>query len=143
MISMGTIGRFLVAGGGNTLLTAVVTSLVALVAPVGMAYSIGYAAGLALSVVTASRFVFRRRLTLSRAAGVCAVNLLAFLCGFVALTFAHRLGLPGGLSGLTVLVTAPVSFLGAAAVFRDPAESGDPAGPAVSVNLPEMTRLQP
>ncbi|WP_323098261.1 GtrA family protein [Intrasporangium sp. YIM S08009] len=140
---MGTIGRFLVAGGGNTLLTAGVTSLVALMAPVGLAYSIGYAAGLALSVVTASRFVFRRRLTMRRAAGVCAVNLLAFMCGFAALTLAHGLGLPEGLSGLTVLVTAPVSFLGAAAVFRDAPEAGDSPGPAIPANLTEMSGLQP
>lgn len=119
MQAVRTLGRFVVAGGANTALTAVVTSSLSLVAPSAVAYTVGYAAGLALSAVTASRFVFRRRLTLRRAVGVCAVNTLAYLCGLVALTLAQRMGLPNGMSGLTVLVTAPVSFLGAAAVFRD------------------------
>lgn len=120
MISTHTVGRFLLAGGGNTLLTAVVTSGVSQVAPVAVAYTLGYAAGLALSALTASRFVFRRRLTPRRAAGVCAVNISAYLCGLAALAVARQMGLPTSMSGLTVLVTAPVSFLGSAAVFRDP-----------------------
>ncbi|WP_256795744.1 hypothetical protein [Terrabacter sp. Ter38] len=88
-----------------------------------VAYTLGYAAGLILSVVTASRFVFRTRLTPGRAAGVCVVNVLAYGCGLAVLTVLHRAGLPDGLSGLTVLVTAPISFFGAAAVFNEARES--------------------
>src|SRR6478735_2053696 len=76
VISVQTVVRFLLAGGGNTLLTAGVTSALSVMVPTAAAYSIGYAAGLALSVVTASRFVFRRRLTTERAGQICAVNLL-------------------------------------------------------------------
>ena len=76
MISVRTVGRFVVAGGGNTMLTAAVTSFSSYVMPVAVAYSVGYAAGLTLSVVTASRFVFRARLTPVRAMGVCVVNVL-------------------------------------------------------------------
>ncbi len=119
MQAVQTIGRFIIAGGGNTLLTAVVTSSLSLLAPPSVAYTVGYAAGLALGTVTASRFVFRRRLTVWRALGICGVNGLAYLCGLTVLAVAQRLGLPSGMSGLASLVTAPVSFLGAAAAFKD------------------------
>ncbi|GAA2018622.1 hypothetical protein GCM10009740_03140 [Terrabacter terrae] len=135
MISVRTLVRFVLAGGGNTLLTAVVTSLLALVAPTPLAYAVGYAAGLALSAVTASNFVFRRRLTAKRAVGVCIVNVTAFLCGLAALSIAGRMGLPSGLSGLTVVVTAPVSFLGAAVVFKD----RTPAPPMATSVFPELS----
>ncbi len=127
-----TIGRFLLAGGGNTLLTAVVASSLSLVAPEAIAYTVGYAAGLALSVFTASRFVFRRSLTRARAAGICAVNITAYLCGLGTLTVAQHLGLPSGLTGLTVLVTAPVSFFGGMFIFKNAAElPSRPFGPAL------------
>lgn len=133
MICVRTMLRFALAGGGNTLLTAVVTSSLALLMPVPLAYTLGYAAGLGLSAVAASRFVFKRRLTAKRAVGVCAVNLVAFAFGLAALAVGRRLGLPSGMSGLTVLVTAPVSFLGAAAVFRDRTPAPTYVNEAVSV----------
>lgn len=142
MISVRTVGRFVLAGGGNTMLTAAVTSVLSYVMPVAVAYSVGYAAGLTLSVITASRFVFRARLTPVRAMGVCAVNVLAYGCGLLALTVLHRVGLPDGLSGLTVLVTAPISFFGAAAVFKQ-ARGPRFSFHAVSPDLPEPSTLHP
>jgi putative flippase GtrA len=112
-----TFGRFLIAGGANTLLTALVTSAGALVVHEGLAYTIGYAAGLGLSAYTSSRFVFRRALTTRRAAGMTLVNLGAYGVGYLALVTALGLGLPSQLAGFTVLVTAPLTFLGGQVVF--------------------------
>ncbi|GAA1992029.1 hypothetical protein GCM10009817_37720 [Terrabacter lapilli] len=141
MISVQTIGRFILAGGANTLLTAVVTSGLSLAAPTPVAYTIGYAAGLALSAVMSSRFVFRQRLTPRRAVAVCVVNFVAYLCGLVALALGSQLGLPTGLSGLSVLVSAPVSFFGAAVVFKERGDGGLYRNMTVSAETPEVSQI--
>ncbi|MCW2757333.1 MAG: hypothetical protein JWO46_1079 [Nocardioidaceae bacterium] len=109
--------RFGLAGAGNALVTAgLITVLVRVVEP-WAAYAIAYALGLVTATYLVSRFVFRARLTGSRAVRFTTMYVVVFLLGLLALQVALTLGLPKHLSGAVTLVTAPLSFLGSKLIF--------------------------
>lgn len=109
--------RFAVAGAGNAVLTAGLTSGLALVIDPRAAYVIAYAVGLVTATWLVSTFVFKARLTGSRAVKFATLYVSVFLVGLLALQVALSLGLPRGLSGGVILVTAPLSFIGSRFIF--------------------------
>ena len=109
--------RFGVAGAGNALLTAGLTSGLATVIDPRAAYVVAYAIGLVTATWLVSRFVFKARLTGSRAVKFGALYVAVFLVGLLALQIALSLGLPRHLAGGVILVTAPLSFLGSRLIF--------------------------
>lgn len=104
--------RFVVAGGFNTLVTGVLLSLLARVIDPRVAYSIVFALGVVIAVVTAGGFVFGVRMTRRLVVLYVAMYLTVFLVGLGAVALAVRAGLPREYSGLVVLVTAPLTFVG-------------------------------
>lgn len=115
--------RYLIIGGLNTLVSYAVFIGLGLFIPAGVAYTIAYVIGLAWVVFGSSRFVFggghsARRLILFTgwyllvyAAGQLVVQLIA-PADFVSLLIT---------SGIILLVTTPLSFIGGRYIFRPPA----------------------
>lgn len=116
--------RFVVAGGFNTLVTGAALSLLAAFIDPSLAYTLVFAAGIALSTVLAGRFVYRARMTARRVVAYVAVYLAVYVVGLVAVRVATGAGLPGVYTGLVVFVTAPLSFLGGLLVFSRLDEDG-------------------
>ncbi len=116
----GTAVRFGLAGGANTLVTGALLSLLARVINPSLAYTLIFALGVVLSTVLAGTFVFQTRLSRRHILSYVALYVTVFLGGLVALRTAIMLGMPHGASGLVVLVTAPLTFIGARLVFRRP-----------------------
>lgn len=104
--------RFVVAGGANTLLTGALLSLLAQVMAPSVAYVIVFLLGIAMSAALAGSFVFRVRMTGRQTAAYVVMYLVVFLVGLGLVTLAERNGVPPAWSGLVVLVTAPLSFVG-------------------------------
>jgi putative flippase GtrA len=114
--------RYVLAGGVNTLLTSLLLSwLATLINPI-LAYVVAFAGGIALSLYLAGSFVFRSRITPRRAASYIALYLGVFLTGLLALYVALRAGLPPSWSGVVVVITATLGFLGGRAIFADEKE---------------------
>ncbi|CAL8972072.1 MAG: hypothetical protein BGO38_13280 [Cellulomonas sp. 73-145] len=104
--------RFVVAGGINTAVTGVALSLLARVIDPRLAYSIVFALGVALAVAMAGGFVFGVRMTPRLVTLYVLMYLTVYLIGLGAVTLAVHEGLPHSWSGLVVLVTAPLTFVG-------------------------------
>ena len=114
----GQLVRFLIAGAANTALTGGALALLATVMNPAIAYTIVFVAGIALGAVLAGRFVFRQRLTLRNVVAYVLLYLAVYLVGLLVVRSLHAAGAPEWATGLVVLVTAPLSFLGARIVFR-------------------------
>lgn len=113
--------RFLVVGGSNTAVTLVLFALLARVIPPWLAYTTVFALGLAYTTLLTGRFVFGAQSTWRSSGlfigwylGVYAVGL-----GVVQTLQAIGVDSPDLLAVLTVLVTAPLNFLGGRLIFRD------------------------
>lgn len=104
--------RFLVAGGLNTLVTGVLLSLLARVIDPRVAYTLVFVLGIALSLVLAGGFVFGVRLTRRLGALYVAMYVAVYLVGLAVIAIATQAGMPPEWSGLVVLVTAPLTFVG-------------------------------
>ncbi len=108
----GSAWRFLLAGGANTLVTATALTLLSLVIDPRVAYSVVFALGIALSTVLANRFVYGIRMNSRTVAAYVAMYVVVYLVGLAALSAARHAGLPEAASGLVVVVTAPLTFVG-------------------------------
>lgn len=104
--------RFVIAGGVNTLVTGLALSWLATVIDPRLAYTIVFALGIGIAVATAGGFVFGVRMTPRLAARYVAMYLTVYLIGLGAVALASAAGMPREWSGLVVLVTAPLTFLG-------------------------------
>lgn len=104
--------RFVIVGGFNTLVTGVLLSFLARVIDPRLAYTIVFVLGIALSVALAGGFVFGIRMTRALAVAYVGMYLAVYIAGLVAVALAIRAGMPRELSGLVVLVTAPLTFVG-------------------------------
>ncbi|GEM_PF-647023 len=104
--------RFLVAGGLNTAVTGIALALLATVIDPRVAYTVVFVAGIALSLALAGRFVFGVAMTPRLAAAYVLMYLAVYAIGLLVVHVATRAGLPEGASGLVVLVTAPLTFVG-------------------------------
>jgi putative flippase GtrA len=112
-----TIVRFGLAGGINTVLTGALLSVLARIINPSLAYALVFAAGLVLSTFLAGSFVFRAKMSGRHVIAYVALYAAVFVIGLVVLRTAIRLGMAEGASGLVVLVTAPLTFLGARLLF--------------------------
>lgn len=115
---LGSAGRFVLAGGLNTLLTALALALLAQVLPPTLAYTIVFAAGIALSTWLAGAFVFRVRLDRRLVRAYVLMYVVVYLIGLLVVALVERAGAPGSASALVVLVTAPLTFVGGRLVLR-------------------------
>jgi len=125
----GTAFRFLLAGGLNTLVTGALLAVLArLINPI-LAYSLVFAAGIVLSTYLAGAFVFRVQMARRHVLAYVTLYVTVYLIGLAVVALAVRLGLDGAYTGLVVLVTAPLTFLGgrfllsSAQPITDPPES--------------------
>ncbi len=104
--------RFVLAGGANTLLTGAALSVLAHLIDPGLAYTIVFLAGMVLSISLAGGFVFGVRMTRQRAIRYVLLYLTVYVIGLLVVAAAERAGMPGAWSGLVVVVTAPLTFVG-------------------------------
>ena len=105
-------GRFVLAGGANTLVTGALLALLSLAIDPRLAYTVVFAAGIALSVFIADRFVYGVRMNRISKLAYIAMYVAVFLLGLAVVSYLTATGLSRGASGLVVLVTAPLTFLG-------------------------------
>lgn len=104
--------RFVVAGGINTAVTAGVLSLAALVMDPRLAYALAFGLGVGIAVYLAGGFVFGVRLTRRLVTLYVLMYGVVFLIGLGVVALAMRAGAPPQASGLVVVVTAPLTFIG-------------------------------
>jgi putative flippase GtrA len=119
--SLSSVLRFLMLGGSNTAITLVLFELLAWVMAPWLAYTLGFALGLAYTTLLTGRFVFGARNT-SRTSGLFVGWYLAvYVVGLGVVQILQALGVdsPDLLAAQTVVVTAPLSFLGGRWIFRD------------------------
>lgn len=124
--SSGQLARFLVAGGLNTGLSYLAYLLLLRVVSYRCAYSVSYVAGIFLSFVLNSLFVFRVPLRWRRLLPYPSVYLVQYLLGLgVVYAGVELLGWDERLMPVLVLaVTVPVSFVLTRWVLRGREESG-------------------
>ena len=115
---MGSALRFGLVGGANTLVTGVLLSLLSLLIAPGIAYTIVFALGVAFSTFFAGRFVYRVTMARSQVVQYVALYVAVYVVGLVALALAVDQGMSPAYSGLVVLVTAPLTFLGGLVIVR-------------------------
>ncbi|MFI2754631.1 GtrA family protein [Cellulomonas sp. P22] len=115
---LGSAMRFGLAGGANTLVTGVLLSLLSLVIAPGLAYSIVFALGIVFSTFMAGRFVYRVRMARAQLVQYVALYIAVYVVGLGALAVAVDQGMSPAYSGLVVLVTAPLTFLGGLLIVR-------------------------
>lgn len=125
----GTALRFLIAGGLNTLVTGALLSVLATLIHPFLAYTIVFAAGIVLSTYLAGAFVFRVKMSRKHVIAYVLLYVAVYLVGLGAVALAVRMGLDEAYTGLVVLVTAPLTFLGGRLLLHPPADE-TPAAPA-------------
>jgi putative flippase GtrA len=106
-------GRFLVAGAINTACTFALYWLLLPTLGYGPAYTISFVAGIILSYVLNSVFVFRTRVSLKTAAIFPSVYLVQYLLGLLVLwAWVDVFGLPAAWGVFaTVAISLPVTFV--------------------------------
>lgn len=104
--------RFVVAGGANTAVTALALALLSLVIDARVAYTIVFVLGVALSTYLADRFVYGVRMSRGAVVAYVAMYLAVYLVGLLVVDRLAATDLPAWASGLVVVVTAPLTFLG-------------------------------
>jgi putative flippase GtrA len=112
--------RFLVVGGSNTAVSLVLFALLARVVAPWLAYTVVFALGLAYTTLLTGRFVFGAQNTRRRSGMFVGWYLSVYVGGLVILHALQALGVgsPDLLAVLTVVVTAPLNFLGGRLIFR-------------------------
>ena len=106
-------GRFLIAGGVNTAISYVIYLVALLAVSYRVAYTISYAAGILISYLLTSRFVFQRKLALRAALQYPVVYLAQYVLGLALLTIlVDKLRMDRRLApAITVICTIPVTFV--------------------------------
>lgn len=104
--------RFLLAGGANTVITGALLTLLSLVIDPRVAYTIVFAGGILLSTYLANRYVYGVRMTRGAIVAYVAMYVVVFLVGYLVIEVLLANGLPDAASGLVVIATAPLTFLG-------------------------------
>ena len=113
--------RFLVSGAVNTLATYILYLLLLEFLPYTWAYTITYAAGIALGYLLSAKWVFKKDLSVRTAASYPLVYLINYAIGIGILKLCVRvLHVPAQVAPLSVIcVTVPVMFLLTRAIFRE------------------------
>ncbi len=104
--------RFVLAGGLNTLATGLLLSWLATVIDPRLAYTVVFALGVGIAVGTAGVFVFGVKLTQKLTFLYVAMYVTTYAIGLALIAMAGAAGMPPHWSGLVVLVTAPLTFIG-------------------------------
>lgn len=119
--SLSSLLRFLVVGGSNTAITLVLFALLARVMPPWLAYTVVFALGLAYTTLLTGRFVFGADNTRRSSGLFIGWYLAVYAVGLAVVQTLQALGVgsPDLLAVLTVVVTAPLNFLGGRWIFRD------------------------
>lgn len=138
----GTAFRFLIAGGLNTLVTGALLSVLATLIHPFLAYTIVFAAGIVLSTYLAGAFVFRVKMSRRHVIAYVLLYVAVYLVGLGAVALAVRMGLDEAYTGLVVLVTAPLTFLGGRLLLHPSAEEA-PAAPAGADEPPAAPTTPP
>jgi len=113
--------RFLAVGGSNTVITLVLFAILARVMAPWFAYTVVFALGLSYTTMLTGRFVFGSDSTRSRSGIFVGWYLTVFVIGLGVVQAVQAAGVssPDLLALLTVVVTAPLNFLGGRWIFRD------------------------
>ncbi|TFD34645.1 hypothetical protein E3T37_16585 [Cryobacterium sp. TMT2-10] len=111
--------RFLIAGGANTAVTALIVVVLSLFLPGWIAFTIAFSLGIGISVVMTGRWVFQSHLSPLRAAFFSVAYLAIYLCGLGALQLLALWGASPLANGATVFVTAPLSYLAGRLIFTN------------------------
>lgn len=110
--------RFLLVGGSNTAVTGVCLWFLASVIDPQVAYSIVFAAGIIYSTALTSRYVFSAKTSPPRMAAYVFWYLGVYAVGLVLVRMLDHHGeSPLVLAVVTVVITAPLSFVGAMLIF--------------------------
>lgn len=139
----GTAFRFVLAGGFNTLVTGALLSLLATVIHPALAYTLVFAAGIVLSTYLAGSFVFRVRMSRRHVIAYVLMYVAVYLVGLGAVALAVRLGLDEAYTGLVVLVTAPLTFLGGRLLLQPRADGAPAAEPRSAAPPTDATTAPP
>jgi putative flippase GtrA len=107
--------RFALVGGANTVATTVAFYLLATVLPTRVAFTLVYVAGLAFVVVATPRYVFGSRSSWDRRLLLALWYVGTYLVGIgvISLLTSTLSASRAVVVVATVMVTAPLSFLGA------------------------------
>ena len=113
--------RFLVSGVINTLATYILYLLLLKFLPYTWAYTITYAAGIALGYLLSAKWVFKKNLSVRTAASYPLAYLINYAIGIGILRFCvHVLHVPTQVAPLIVVcVTVPAMFILTRAIFRE------------------------
>lgn len=113
-------GRFLALGIGNTVTTYLFLLALALVLDARLAYTLAFAAGIAINTHLMGPVVFASRPSATRRWGYGAWLLVVYACGLLAVSVALAAGLTSRVlvAAVPLLVTAPLSFLGGRALLN-------------------------
>lgn len=113
--------RFLAVGGSNTAIGLVLLAILARVIEPWLAYTVVFALGLAYTTLLTGRLVFGSDSTRSRSGLFVGWYLTVFVIGLGVVQTVQAAGVdsPDILAVLTVVVTAPLNFLGGRWIFRD------------------------
>ena len=126
----GEILRFLVVGALNTIVTTTAFYLLSLLMSSSLAFTLVYAGALCYLVAATPRYVFGARIGAGRTAALAGWYVIVYLIGLGVIGFLDHvpdldhLGITIG----TVLVTSPLSFIGARLLVRQPASGSTPSG---------------
>lgn len=116
------VGRFLLLGAANTLITGTLMALLTTIVDARLAYTVAFSLGLAMAAALTSRVVFRTRNRAPRVVAFVGWYLLVYLVGLLVVRFLDAgLGLdPAPLAGGTIAVTASLGFLGSRRILHQP-----------------------
>ncbi|WP_369139994.1 GtrA family protein [Modestobacter versicolor] len=120
---LGQLVRFLLVGGSNTLITLVLFVLLQNWLSASAAYTVVFALGLAYTTAMTANVVFGSRLTWRTGGAFVGWYLLVYGVGLLSIQLLHTWADPSPTvtAVLTVVVTAPLNFLGGRLLFRQPA----------------------
>ena len=123
--SLPTMARFLAGGAVNTGSTFVLYWLLLLVIDYRIAYAISFVAGIALSYLINTKFVFRTRSSVRKMILFPLVYFITYVAGALVLSFSvSRLGVSPALAPfISICATLPLTFLLSKIVLRDRAPS--------------------
>jgi putative flippase GtrA len=122
------VGRFILLGGTNTLLTFALFTGLQHVTSVAAAYTIAFAAGLVFSTALTGRFVFRVEASRPRRLVFAGAYAVIYLIGLGVSHLLAREFTEWLVSAGTIAVTAPLGFLAGRTVLAHPG----PARSAIS-----------
>jgi len=110
----GQFGGFLAVGAVNTILSLLLYEALILVMPYWLAYTLGFAAGIAFALFANAALVFVRPVTVVIAVAYVLFYLVSYAAGLgIVVLLVEVLRVPAGLAPLgAVAVMTPINFIG-------------------------------